>query len=122
MITEFFVQRFLQKIGSDLDKCCSDDDTNAAARTRVYHRKTKSRKLEQQNDLSPEIKFSKHEDPIAGQKEKNSKKSSYRAPSQLVNTSVVDQRLKSRRRRKKTRQEPQEQDSQRVGFLWQIPG
>ncbi|KAJ7327830.1 hypothetical protein OS493_026109 [Desmophyllum pertusum] len=100
------------KIGSDLDKCCSDDDTNAAARTRVYHRKTKSRKQEQQNDLSPEIKCSKHEDPIAGQKEKKSNKSRYRAPSQLVNTSVADQRLKSRRRRRK---EPQEQDSQRAG-------
>ncbi len=36
-----------------LDKCSSFDETNVAARTRVFYRKTKYRKLEQQNDLSP---------------------------------------------------------------------
>ena len=76
----------------DLDQCSSFDETNSAARTRAYNRNTKFRNLEQQNDLSPELKCSKLEDPIAGQREEKK-----------VKTSLVDQNLTTRRRRKKVR-------------------
>ena len=44
----------------DLDQCSSIDETNSAARTRAYNRNTKFRKLEQQNDLSPELRAHVH--------------------------------------------------------------
>ena len=75
-----------------LDQCSSFDESNSAARTRAYNRNTKFRKLEQQNDLSPELKCSKPEDPIAGQTEEKK-----------VRTSLVDQNLTMRRGRKKVR-------------------
>ena len=55
-----------RKLGFDLDKSSLVGETSAAARTRVYHRKTKSRKLE----LSPGIGCSKHDGPTVIDREK----------------------------------------------------
>lgn len=84
----------------DLDQYSSCDETNAAARTRVYYRKTKYRKLEPQNDLFQEIKCRKVEDSIARQTEPIASNSGCRESSPFGKTSVVDERLATGRRTK----------------------
>lgn len=86
----------------DLDKYSSCDETNAAARARVYYRKTKCIEIEQ-NDLSPKIKCRKVEDSITRQIEQIEKIPGCQESSPFVETSVVDRRLTKRRRRIKVR-------------------
>ena len=86
--------------GFDLDNHLSVDETNSSARTRVYYRKTNSRK--QQRDLSPEKKLRRLGCPTADQsEEKESKSLEHRC--QLVNTPVVGKSVSSRRKQKKVR-------------------
>ena len=86
--------------GFDLDNRLSVDGTNSSARTRVYHRKSNSRK--QQRDLSPEKKLRRLGRPTADQsEEKESKSLEHRC--QLVNTPVVGKSVSSRRKQKKVR-------------------
>ncbi|KAL9958213.1 hypothetical protein ACROYT_G035194 [Oculina patagonica] len=86
----------------DLDKCSSFDKTKTA-RTRVYYRKTKYRKLEQQNDLSPEIKRGKHRDNVSGEREENAWKSGHKEHSPSARTYVVHHSTTSPRMWKKVR-------------------
>ena len=58
----------------DSDKCSSFDETNGAARTRVFNGNTTFRKLEQQNDLSSEIKCGKLPEHATGQREEEESK------------------------------------------------
>ena len=86
--------------GFDLDNRLSVDGTNSSARTRVYHRKSNSRK--QQRDLSPEKKLRRLGRPTADQsEEKESKSLEHRC--QLVNTPVVGKSVSSLRKEKKVR-------------------
>jgi len=88
--------------GFDLDNRSSGDETNSSARTRVYHRKTNSRK--QQSDLPPENKIRKFCHDTAGQSEEKASKFGHQEHCcQLVNTPVVGKDLSSRRKEKKVR-------------------
>ena len=88
--------------GFDLNKRLSGDETNFSARTRVYHRKTNSRK--QQSNLSPEKKIHKLCHDTADQREEKASKFGHQEQCcQLVNTPVVGKSLSSQRNEKKVR-------------------
>ena len=76
-------------MGFDSDNPLSIDKTNSSARTRVYHRKTNSRK--QQSDLPPEKKIRKLCHDTTGQS----------GHQEQVSTPVVGQSLSSQRKVKK---------------------
>ena len=84
-----------RKLGFDLDKSSLVGEASAAARTRVYNRKTKSRKLE----LSPDIGCSKRDGPTVIDREKLVNKSRCLD----VKTTVTDTSLNAHWRIEKVR-------------------
>ena len=81
----------------DLNNPLSGDETNYSARTRVYHRKTNSRK--HQIDLSPEKKIRKLCHDTAGHSEQKASKFGHQEHCcQLVNTPVLGKSLSSQRK------------------------
>ena len=91
--------------GFDLENRLSGDEINSSARTRVYHRKTNSRK--QQSNLSPGKKIRKLcHDPADQSDEKTSQFGHQEHCCHLVNSPVVGKTLSSRRKEKKVRVTP----------------
>ncbi len=65
--------------------------------------KQNTQKLEQPNNLSPEIRCSKHRDHVTGQREEKTRKSGHKKHFPPARTSVVHHSTTSKRIRKKVR-------------------